>query len=280
MNWRDELKQELSNWDRIHEYLSNTGQSDSWLATTLDSELRNSISKLHRLHKAAELDGNKQLGPLWSYIFDKDADFEPRDRALQNIQRLGLIRTLLHDVLTSPEPHWVERVELAFIHLQRLLAADDVLRKKWKDRWTKAREPELEALGAIQLLQHQLFGFKARSTGAETDQIIGTSLGTSSVLNTDDAIRSGSPLVLTEWKKVLKQKDTNAKLNEARRQLQKYPTTAATSLELRRTRFAVLVSMKELAELQPFEELSDGSRMRIVNITIEPSSVSVQAKKK
>src|SRR5208283_5429640 len=50
--------------------------------------------------------------------------------------------------------------ERAFIHLQRCIIVDKEVRQKWIDAFN-TREPECEKLGALHLLHHGVWAFKA-----------------------------------------------------------------------------------------------------------------------
>ena len=82
-------------------------------------------------------------------------------------------------------------VERAFIHLNRTIIVDENFRKKWIEGFEKG-ETAVENLGAIHLLSHGIWAFKANSIGERTDLILGGQVNISEVQITN------STLVLTE----------------------------------------------------------------------------------
>jgi hypothetical protein len=119
---------------------------------------------------------------------------------------------------------------------------DAVLREKWLHALTANQaEVHCEKLGAIHLLGHGIFGFKATGEGAATDLVLGEPLSPGS-----PGVASARALVLTEWK-VVRPTDTAAeKAEEARRQASRCATGLLGAFELRTTRYVVLVSRDEL----------------------------------
>jgi hypothetical protein len=87
--------------------------------------------------------------------------------------------------------------ERAFIHLQRLIIADEEIQNRWRKAFEKG-EPVCEKLGAAHLLSHGIWAFKAEEKSEQTDLILGEPIRTilTQVESTAEA------LVLTEWKKV------------------------------------------------------------------------------
>ncbi len=236
----------------------------------------NVMKALRRVYKEAHADGDEGLvGPLFSFCYPETLqdDTVRGQLLLKFLERAGVLEVQLHSVLVSEEPAWVERVELALMHLNRTLGVDESIRQRWTKAWESQTEPALERLGGVHLLSHGLFGFKARAVGAETDLVLGQPL------RRDDASRAGSPLVLTEWKKVDTEDagDLQVKMAEAENQLRLYSANAAATLELRCTRYAVLVSRRALLAVPADRTVGAGVRIRVVNVVIEPQPISVQA---
>ncbi|MBM4779657.1 MAG: hypothetical protein GQE15_18285 [Archangiaceae bacterium] len=179
--------------------------------------------------------------------------------------------------LSDPERDWVAAVERSFLHLQRSFRVDRVLQARWVEAFDAGDEPQLESLGAVHLLQHGLFAFKAHAEGARTDLVVGEQVSR----RTEDARkRSAAPLVLTEWKKVKSPSDARSKLDEALVQLRLYQVGAAASLELTSTCFALLVSRNELGVLPESEVVRPGVSARVVNLCVEPESPSKAARRR
>ena len=68
--------------------------------------------------------------------------------------------------------HAKSLVERAFIHLQRTIVVDHDIRKKWKSAFNTG-EIACERLGAVHLLSHGIWAFKADALGERTDLILG-----------------------------------------------------------------------------------------------------------
>jgi hypothetical protein len=62
--------------------------------------------------------------------------------------------------------------ERAFLHLKRSIVADKEIRQKWQDAFSKG-EPDCEKLGAVHLLLHGIWAFKANEAGERTDLVLG-----------------------------------------------------------------------------------------------------------
>jgi hypothetical protein len=195
----------------------------------------------------------------------------------------------LDALLSDPESEWAVAVERAFLHLERSLAVDEDLRRRWEVAFEGGKEPGLEKLGAVHLLSHGLYCFKAKAAGAESDLIVGerTKRAERSDLMTEGPLddteeqrrRAATPLVLTEWKRVKKAEDAKTQLGDAKSQLELYAKDAVASLELTTVCFAVLVSKEQLGCSFQGETLGNGMEMRVVNIPIAPFPPSKAAQK-
>lgn len=279
MGWLADLRLELESAARLREVLRlSTHRED------LESELafepnRKRQEAFRRIFNEARLARQESLLDPLHALLDGGPGRLERDRragqmlALEYLERVAMLEAQLAPLLTSQEPAWVERVELALLHLQRSLVVDDTLRGKWVTTW-ETREENLEKLGAVHLLSHGLFGFKADAQGAATDLILGQPL------QTEASARAGAPLVLTEWKKTNgSPKDVEEKKGSALKQLDLYQASVVAALWLRRTRFVILVSKRKLKVALPDRVLADGTVDRVVNIAIEPENASKEAKR-
>lgn len=167
------------------------------------------------------------------------------------------------------------KAERAFLHLQRTLAVDKEYQQKWKEAFARARgEEACEKLGAVHLLWHGIYPFKAGAAGATTDLIyqepIDTSIGR----------RGIDGLVLTEWK-VADEKNAEARFREARDQAQLYKGGLLAGIELAQYRYVVVVSLLDL----PKALIPDDARIgdviyRHINVAIDPRYPSQQARAK
>jgi hypothetical protein len=201
-----------------------------------------------------------------------------RERA--SIQRavfiLCLARLAVTDLLIDEEAPVAAAVEIAFAHLKRSLVVDEHLRQRWVDAWSKKRgEIACERLGGMHLLQHGLWAFKTDATGERADLVLGEHA--SKIDPT--AIAAARGLVPTEWK-TASEKATPARVEklaaEARSQLADYAGGHLAGVELRRIRYAVIVSKHEVP-LAP--EVSEGDFVvRQINIAVTPRSPSKRAR--
>lgn len=277
MGWLEELRGELNDATRLRQVLQNAKNLPALEAELGFARNVDRLRRLQGIYETAKSAGQEsQLGPLAEFLAGSPGSAERIRRAgsmpaLEFLERFALVEARLHPLLASPEPAWVERVELALLHLNRSLVVDASLREAWAEAW-KQREEALERLGAVHLLSHGLFGFKASASGSATDLILG------SPLRTEESTITGSPLVLTEWKKA-SAADVESKTGSALRQLELYPAGVVATLALRRTRYAILVSERALLDTPPDKILPDGAHARIVNIIISPEDTSRQAQR-
>lgn len=128
-------------------------------------------------------------------------------------------------------------------------------------------------LGGEHFLLHKIWSFKINSTGERTDLVLETKIS-----EKDDLLESVNGLVLTEWK-VADQNDVEAKINEAITQANKYALGSLYSTDLRKYRYIVIVSKKNLG-IGNYEREENGNVYKIINIAYNPDSPSIGAKKK
>jgi hypothetical protein len=139
--------------------------------------------------------------------------------------------------------------ELAFEHLRRLIVVDEEARTKWQSAFNK-NEVACEKRGAVHLLTHGVWAFKVQGTSEATDLVYGEPLNrTRQVLR-----RTARVIVLTEWKRVRSPDDADAKAAEARRQTNEYAAGVLGDLELKRTRYIVLVGERQQTPPSDLEE--------------------------
>ncbi len=160
--------------------------------------------------------------------------------------------------------------ERAFLHLQRCIVADEDFRKKWNNAF-KNHETKCEKLGALHLLSHGVWAFKADATGGRTDLILNEPPKTSEIERTADA------LVLTEWKRVKARDKLDNKIKEAQKQTEIYNTDVLGGVELRDYRYLVMVSKKRM--IMPDDRVIGSVKYKHINIAVDPDSPSRDAKK-
>lgn len=155
--------------------------------------------------------------------------------------------------------------ERAFIHLQRSIVADSEVRKKWIEAFNSG-ELSCEKLGAVHLLSHGIWAFKAHGIGERTDLVLGEPVAL------DDVKSSHSILVLTEWKVVCQESMIENQAGQAKSQAERYGLGVLAGFELGSRRYLVLVSEKNLNTPQ---DIIDGEIIyRHVNIAVNPDTPS------
>lgn len=162
------------------------------------------------------------------------------------------------------------RSERAFVHLQRSIVVDSDLRAKW-GRAFEGGEVECEKLGAIHLLLHGIWAFKADAAGARTDLVLQQPV-------TDVTAIQGyaEGLVLTEWKRATRREEAAQRFEEARVQAKRYATGALAITELAAHRYAVLVS-RDWVDV-PRDVLDESVTYRHINIAVEPATPSKEGR--
>ncbi|WP_152024934.1 hypothetical protein [Candidatus Filomicrobium marinum] len=165
------------------------------------------------------------------------------------------------------------RSERAFLLLQRTLAVDGDVQRRWKEAH-KGGEVACERLGSLVLLSQGIYAFKVDAIGARTDLVFSEPPDESLLF------RSVEGLVLTEWK-VADAANAIARFKEARIQADLYKVGPLAGLELTGYRYLVVVSQKALPHTSiPADETStSGITYRHVNIVVEPEVPSRAAKK-
>jgi hypothetical protein len=164
------------------------------------------------------------------------------------------------------------RSDLAFLHLQRLIAADPSCRETWKKTFNEKHEPQLEQLGSVHLLQHGIWAFKANTEGARTDLVFGEPIETYM-----DDLSSSAGLVLTEWKKAKDAADVEGQFTLALEQTKRYTATPLAGLELTSYRYLIVVTAKGDQRKRP-DVVQDGITYRYIVIDVEPESPSKSAR--
>jgi hypothetical protein len=162
----------------------------------------------------------------------------------------------------------------AFLHLQRSMVADDSVREKWKIALAQS-EMACEKLGAVHLLLHGIWSFKVDSIGERTDIVLGEPLNEKAL---GDVYLSAEALVLTEWKKAT-QANSSKKYEEAFIQAERYARGSLAAIELKNYRYLVFVS-KDMLNDVPNDREKDGIIYKYINIAVDPSSPSIQSRKK
>ncbi len=189
---------------------------------------------------------------------------------IQLLAPLAAFRSEFEYLIRDAEVEQRALVELSFEHLRRQIVVDADVKKKWKNAF-KGHETKCEKLGAVHLLGHAIWAFKFHAIGGATDLIFGDPIEQFSTI----ARRTARAMVLTEWKLVRDQKDLTKKATEARKQVEQYTAGVLGDIELKSTRYIVLVTE---AQLKPVSDISEGGVMyRHISIPVRPKVPSKSA---
>lgn len=158
--------------------------------------------------------------------------------------------------------------ELAFMHLQRQIAADKDYRAKWLDAFAK-NEPQCEKLGGVHLLWHGIWAFKVDAAGGKTDLVYQEPLAF-------DGEQVALGVVLTEWKKA--DDDGQDAFVEAKMQADQYSSGVLAGVELTSHRYLVVVTKKQIRV--PADIIGNGTIYRHINIAVDPDTPSLVSKRR
>ena len=189
-------------------------------------------------------------------------------RATHLLEGLVLLQAFAAEVtqlLSDGQADLTSRTERAILHLQWTIAIDDTARVRWQTAF-ESGETACEALGAVHLLQHGIYAFKAHSKSARTDLI--------SHEEVDEivATRTAEGMVLTEWKVAKSLFEAKAKLRDAAVQSDAYAQGVLGGRELRSVRYLVAVTEKQID--MPPDMVRSGYLYRHLNIAVAPVSPS------
>lgn len=136
------------------------------------------------------------------------------------------------------------QTERAFLHLQRLLVADQLFARRWRSAFNGG-ELQCEKLGAAHLLWHGIWAFKTSAEGGRTDIAFNEPLD-------KFERRAADGLILTEWKKSSVE-NASEMFEVALRQSRRYASDTLAGVELSDVRYLVVVTPKEV----PFSKIPD-----------------------
>lgn len=156
----------------------------------------------------------------------------------------------------------------AFLHLQRSIVADMVVRERWLAAYEEG-EIACEKLGACHLLLHGIWAFKAVGAGEQTDLIMNEPM----TLN-DDIRRASQGLVLTEWKIVRTLERMKAQSEAAYKQAASYNRGILAGFPVASTRYLVMVS--EDVMQMPDSVVDGATTYEYRNVAVNPSTPSKQ----
>lgn len=190
---------------------------------------------------------------------------------LQRLVPLFVFKSQFEHAIRDAEVGTRSLVGLAFEHLGRQLRVDEPLRQKWLEAFDR-HETKCEQLGAVHLLGHGIWAFKVTGEGAATDLVCSEPM----TQHIEQARHVARAAVLTEWKCV-KTGDARGVAVVARRQMKLYAAGALGGLELKNTRYVVLVASGGVESLP--DEVDGTVTYRHVLIQLTPDSPSKEAKK-
>jgi hypothetical protein len=194
---------------------------------------------------------------------------------LQAMLPLTVFRSKFEFFVRDSEIAMRSLTELAFEHLRRSLVVNSGVAEEWADAFER-RETACEALGAVHLLSHGIWAFKIGAIGAATDLVyqepIQDELGT--------VARTARALVLTEWKLVRTGDNMLGIASQARSQAALYAAGALGALELKQTRYIVLVTGTGLEPLPDIEEGGIVYRHVVIPVSSERPSVAARRRQK
>jgi hypothetical protein len=198
---------------------------------------------------------------------DDTAGFDAN--SLQAITPLFAFRARFDYLIRDSEIEGRNATELSFEHLRRLIEVDANTRAAWKKAFEK-NEIACERLGSVHLLSHGIWAFKVQAGGAATDLVYNEPVTPQHLRRTSRAI------VLTEWKIVRDPADADREALAARTQANDYAEGALGDLELKRTRYAVLVGLKKH---DPPADIDNGRFIyRHIWLAVDPDTPSVHGR--
>ena len=190
---------------------------------------------------------------------------------LQSLSPLFVFRARFSYLIRDSEAEARNATELAFEHLNRLIAVSPEVRAAWKAAFGE-NEVACEKLGSVHLLSHGIWAFKVQGGGAATDLVYNEPL----VPSNATLRRSSKAIVLTEWKRVGSKSEIARTAEQARTQANDYSSGVLGDLELKRTRYVVLVA--EHKQQAPDDFVHGVVTYRHIWITVDPETPSVAAR--
>ena len=203
-------------------------------------------------------------------IFNPSRNFESANVQF-SLTSFAALRSEFNFIIADTQFIARKITERAFIHLQRCIVVDEEVRQKWQNAFND-HETKCEKLGALHLLYHGVWAFKADATGGKTDLILSEPFPPEAVIES-----AADTLVLTEWKLVKSTSDLQRKIQEAQKQAEIYCSDVLGGVEIRNYRYLVMVSEERLT--MPNDNIKDGTTYRHINIAVSPGSPSQESRK-
>jgi hypothetical protein len=159
-----------------------------------------------------------------------------------------------------------EKAKLALLHLQRTLIVDSDLRLKWLKAFREGDEA-IGKLGAIHLLAHGLWAFRATKESEKRDLILNTPI------LADEVQAVGACLVLTEWRKITSE-NVAEKAKQALSEARKYGESHVPGSELKMEKYLIMVSEKPVNVPAPIQD--DDTRYIYMNLSLVALTVELK----
>lgn len=191
---------------------------------------------------------------------------------IQILVPLAAFRSQFDYLIQDSEIEMRNLTELAFEHLRRMIVVNLDVRQKWAEAF-QTHETSCERLGAVHLLGHGIWAFKVSAAGGATDLVYSDPLQEHS----GTIKRTARALVLTEWKRVMRPGDLEAKAKEGRSQTDLYSGGVLGDTELKGTRYIVLVTESNLPA--PGDIALDKVAYRHIVIPTKPEPPSEASRK-
>lgn len=282
MTWLEEWRGLAARIDgllRAAEFLASTfrvstADNFSVLTKSLQPALATIIKELDLLKSTSgEQLPPKALEALLKFVaLRSEEGFTGQAVFIQRFAFLASFRSEFEYLLRDIEEERRSLSELAFEHLRRQLVVDSAVRKKWQAAFK--HETACEKLGAVHLLSHGIWAFKVLAPGSATDLVYGDP-----IMHGDKRLkRTARALVLTEWKRFMNAGDMETKAVEAREQTKFYSGGVLGDVELKQTRYIVLVGKLDLPAPDDLPER--GITYRHIILPVEAEVPSKAAKKR
>ena len=161
----------------------------------------------------------------------KDFNFNPNRGQIRGhvqfaLTSLAAFQSEFSYVISDTQAIALRITERAFVHLQRSIMVDDNIKENWMIAFDIG-ETKCEKLGALHLLLHGIWAFKAHGEKGRTDLILNEPLPDLTMIE-----KTSTALVLTEWKVVKNKNELEAKIKEAFKQTKLYVTGVLGGIEL------------------------------------------------
>lgn len=176
--------------------------------------------------------------------------------------------------------HMVER---AFSYIQKMLLASESYRKDWLDTSGKKirLEGECEQLGEAALLLVGIWAVKIQQTVGITDLVLSISEEDSNIET--HATRTGTFVVLTEWKVAHTKSEFNSYVERAKKQSNLYLSDSLSTYKVNNLVYLVICTKNRMTDMAVNAEVDLNEKagrraFRVINLHVDTTSASIAAK--